>query len=428
MKNKAALVILGALILGVGTGLVIHLTASQDVRGTMVTVFDTVTHLFLNLIKMIIAPLIFATVVGGIAGATKKAGLGRMTVRSLGWFLTASLVVGAFGFVMAHIFQVGKGLHLVDTHVTESPLKTTALTAQSFIEGIIPSSFFQAMTENKPLQILIFAVFFGLGLLALHRTTGAGKISGAIEELTAVMLKVTGYVMLFAPIGVFAAVASAFTKNGFDAFNTYGSFIGSFYASLAGLWALLVLVAVLFLGRAAFRLIKAIREPMLIGFSTSSSEAAFPKMIETLTKFGIDRKTVGFILPLGYAFNVDGSMMYMTFTSVFLVHAYDLNLDVWQQVLMCLVMLLSSKGAAGVPRSALIVVAAVAPSFGVPLAGLAVLLVVDQILDMGRTATNLLGNGIAIAVLGRKGLGHDETPVLNTAEGEGLHLPEKSLA
>jgi Na+/H+-dicarboxylate symporter len=220
-----------------------------------------------------------------------------------------------------------------------------------------------------------------------------------------VMLRVTGYVMLAAPVGVFAAIAAAFTAEGFDAFATYASFIGGFYVSLSALWVLMIAVAVAFLGKAAFRLLRTVREPMVIAFATSSSEAALPKLIEGLTKFGVDKRTTGFVLPLGYSFNVDGSMMYMTFASVFLLNAYGIDMDLGQQIAMTAMLLLSSKGMAGVPRGSLVIVAAVVPAFGIPAAGIAVLLVIDQLLDMGRTATNILGNAIATAVLGRS---HDK--------------------
>lgn len=216
-----------------------------------------------------------------------------------------------------------------------------------------------------------------------------------------IMLKVTGYVMLVAPIGVFAAIASAFIAEGLDAFATYAGFIGGFYLSVSVLWAIMIAVGVAFLGPAMFRLFRSIRESMAVAFATSSTEAALPKLIEGLTNFGVDKRTTGFVLPLGYSFNVDGSMMYVTFASVFLMNAYGINMDFGTQLAMVAMLLLSSKGTAGVPRGSIVIVAAVVPAFGIPAAGIAVLLVIDQILDMGRTATNILGNAIATAVLGR---------------------------
>ncbi|MHA7289068.1 dicarboxylate/amino acid:cation symporter [Arthrobacter sp. MDT3-24] len=399
MKIKSTKWILASLLMGIISGLVFHWLLPPDVRDTFVAVFDTVTHMFLNLIKMIIAPLIFATLVSGIAGAAKSAGVGKLFGRSMLWFLSASVLVGAFGFIMAHLLNVGSGLNLVPTD--DAGLESKPLDFQTFITNIIPTSVFSALTTNNPLQILVFGALFGIALLNL-RKTGHAFIADAIDELMKVMLKVTGYVMLAAPVGVFAGIASAFTAKGLDAFATYASFIGGFYVSLSALWVIMIAVATAFLGRAAFRLVRMVREPMVIAFATSSSEAALPKLIEGLTKFGIDKRTTGFVLPLGYSFNVDGSMMYMTFASVFLINAYGIDMDLGQQIAMTAMLLLSSKGMAGVPRGSLVVVAAVIPGFGVPAAGIAVLLVVDQLLDMGRTATNILGNAIATAVIGRK--------------------------
>ncbi len=402
MKNRSTKWILASLLMGIISGLVFHWLLPADVRDAFVAVFDTVTHMFLNLIKMIIAPLIFATLVSGIAGAAKSAGVGKLFGRSMIWFLSASVLVGAFGFIMAHLLNVGYGLHLVPTG--DAGLESKPLDFQAFITNIIPTSVFSALTTNNPLQILVFGALFGIALLNL-RKSGHSSIADAIDELMKIMLKVTGYVMLAAPVGVFAGIASAFTAKGLDAFATYASFIGGFYVSLSALWVIMIAVATAFLGRAAFRLVRMVREPMVIAFATSSSEAALPKLIEGLTKFGIEKRTTGFVLPLGYSFNVDGSMMYMTFASVFLINAYGIDMDLGQQIAMTAMLLLSSKGMAGVPRGSLVVVAAVIPGFGVPAAGIAVLLVVDQLLDMGRTATNILGNAIATAVIGRK---HDD--------------------
>ena len=402
MKNKTTAWILAALIIGIAGGLLGHWLLPEGPRNGLVTILDTVTHMFLNLIKMIIAPLIFATLVSGIAGAAKSTGVGKLFARSLLWFVIASALVGTFGFITAHALNVGDGLGLVPTG--DAGIESKPMDYQAFITNIVPTSVFAALTSNNPLQILVFGALFGIALLNL-RKKGHSSIANAVDELMEVMLRVTGYVMLAAPVGVFAAIAAAFTAEGFDAFATYASFIGGFYVSLSALWVLMIAVAVAFLGKAAFRLLRTVREPMVISFATSSSEAALPKLIEGLTKFGVDKRTTGFVLPLGYSFNVDGSMMYMTFASVFLLNAYGIDMDLGQQIAMTAMLLLSSKGMAGVPRGSLVIVAAVVPAFGIPAAGVAVLLVIDQLLDMGRTATNILGNAIATAVLGRS---HDK--------------------
>ncbi|MGV9387057.1 dicarboxylate/amino acid:cation symporter [Nonomuraea sp. NPDC003707] len=399
MKNLMSRLIVGALVLGVGAGLVLHYQFASN-REEIVVVLETLTHLFLNLIKMVIAPLIFATIVSGIAGMAKAKGLGSLFARSMVWFVSASLLIGAYGFLAAHAMGVGNGLDLAPT-AGGPGIETEPVTPATFVEGLVPQSFIEALASNKPIQILVFSMFFGLALLAIKSANGDSRLADAIDELTNVMLKVTRYVMTLAPIGVFTAVAAAITAEGVGAFATYGSLIVSFYTALAGLWAALIAVGALFLGRGILRLINVVREPMFIAFSTASTEAAFPKMISSLTSYGVDRRTTGLILPLGYAFNIDGSMMYMTFSSVFLVNAYDIDMPIAQQILMCLILLVSSKGMAGVPRGALVIIAAVVPGFGVPATGVALLLVIDQLLDMGRTATNILGNAVAVAVLGR---------------------------
>ncbi|MEV7634412.1 dicarboxylate/amino acid:cation symporter [Microbacterium sp. NPDC089318] len=398
MKNKTTLWILAALLLGTISGLICHWLLPEGPRQGLVTALDTVTHMFLNLIKMVIAPLILATLVSGIAGAAKSTGVGRLFARAMAWFITASVLVGALGFTMAHILNVGDGLNLVPAG--ESGIETKTMDLPSFIVNIIPTSVFAALASNNTLQIIVFGSLLGMALLHM-RKKGHSSIANAIDELMEIMLKVTGYVMLAAPVGVFAAIASAFTAEGLDAFATYAGFIGGFYLSVTALWAIMIAVGLAFLGPAMFRLFRSIRESMAVAFATSSTEAALPKLIEGLTSFGVDKRTTGFVLPLGYSFNVDGSMMYMTFASVFLMNAYGINMDFGTQLAMVAMLLLSSKGTAGVPRASIVIVAAVVPAFGIPAAGIAVLLVIDQILDMGRTATNILGNAIATAVLGR---------------------------
>jgi Na+/H+-dicarboxylate symporter len=405
VKSKTTIVILLALALGVLLGLIAHAgVPAGPARTELVGVLDTVTHLFLNLIKMVVAPLVFAVIVAGIAGARGSQGMGPVFLRAVLWFLSASVVCGALGFLAARALGIGAGLHLTDTGTGtgtgETGLDAEPLDYRSFIEGVVPQSFVAAMAENNALQILVFGIFVGLALRSLKRH-GSHRIAVIVDELVAVMLTITGYVMRAAPVGVFAAVASAFTEQGVGAFAAYGTFIASFYASLAVLWVLMGAVAAMLLGRAALALFAAIREPMFVAFSTSSTEAAFPKLIESLTRFGIDRRTTGLVLPLGYAFNLDGSMIYMTFASMFLVNAYDVDLSLGQQIALVALLLLSSKGMAGVPRGALVIVAAVVPTFGVPAAGIALLLAIDQILDMARSATNILGNAIATAVIAR---------------------------
>lgn len=400
MKNRMTLFIFGGLVGGIIVGLILHVTLPKGAAETAVDVFGAIAHLFLNLIKMVVAPLIFAIIVSGITGMAHSTGLGRLFVKALGWFVGASIVVAAYGMVMAHVLGVGHGVTLPITNSSEvDSLAKEPMDFFSFVENLAPSSVIQAMADNNALQILVFGVLFGLAVLAI-KTSGGSRISDAIDELVPIMLKLTNYVMLAAPIGIFAAVSSAFTEQGLDSFATYGSLILGFYGSLGGLWALMLLVGSFVIGKQIFRLVGAIREPMVIAFSTASSEAALAKLIDSLTKFGIPRRTTGFVLPMGYSFNLDGSMMYMTFSSVFLINAYGLEMSLGEQIAMIALLLLSHKGMAGVPRGAFVILAAVLPSFGIPAAGLASLLVIDQLLDMGRTATNIFGNALATVVIG----------------------------
>jgi Na+/H+-dicarboxylate symporter len=256
------------------------------------------------------------------------------------------------------------------------------------------------MAQNEVLQIVIFSLFFGFALGSL-KDESADQVIGFIQGLSKAMLRVTDYVMRFAPIGVFAAVASVIATQGFGVLFTYGKFLGGFYMGLALLWAILIGVGYFFLRSSVFTLLKLLRAPIMLAFSTASSESAFPKTLEQLEKFGVDEKVSGFVLPLGYSFNLDGSMMYQAFAILFIAQAYNIDMSLSQQLTMLLVLMISSKGMAGVSRASLVVVAAVLPMFNLPEAGLLLIMGIDQFLDMGRTATNVVGNGIAASVIAK---------------------------
>jgi Na+/H+-dicarboxylate symporter len=363
--------------------------------------FALVTDIFLRLIRMIIAPLVFATLVSGIASMGDSKSIGRIGVKAIGWFAIASFISLSLGLVLANILEPGRAMHLAlpDTH-TLTNLKTSSLNIKDFIAHVFPRSIVEAMATNEILQIVVFALFFGFALAAVgNRATNT--ILSFTEELARVMIKITDYVMLFAPIGVFAAVAGAITTQGLGIVLTYGQFLGSFYVGLLGLWLIMILVGYLFLGKDVSRLLMLVREPALIAFSTASSESAYPKMLEQLERFGISERITGFVLPLGYSFNLDGSMMYMTFAVLFVAQAYGIDMSLGQQISMILFLMISSKGMAGVARASLVVVAATLPAFNLPEAGLLLIMGVDQFLDMGRTATNVIGNSIATAVIAK---------------------------
>ena len=309
---------------------------------------------------------------------------------------------------------------------TSTNLKTGGLSLKEFIVHVFPKSFFEAMATNEILQILVFSLFFGFALTAL-KDKPAVTVTKFIEELAHAMLKLTEYVMLFAPLGVFGAVAAAITTQGIGMLATYGKFIGTFYASLFVLWAVLVAAGFAFLGPRVFALMKSVREPMLIAFTTASSEAAYPKLMERLDRFGVNPRVTALTLPLGYSFNLDGSMVYQAFAALFIAQAYGIEMSFGQQVTLLLVMMLSSKGVAGVPRASLVVVAAVLPMFGLPEAGLLLIMGIDHFLDMGRTATNVIGNGIATAVVA-KWEGALGPPLPEDADVLGVAPPETTAA
>lgn len=400
--NKQTTWIVIAMILGVIVGYGCNVlsgspAAAKDIAGY----FAMVTEIFLRLIKMIIAPLIFTTLVAGMAGMGDARTVGRIGGKALGWFLMASLASLAIGLAFANLFQPGAnvGVPLPDVSAS-ADLKTSSLNLKDFITHVFPRNIFEAMANNEILQILVFSVFFGLALGSL-KDTKARALVEVIEGAVPVMLKVTDYVMRFAPVGVFAAVANVVTVQGLGILMVYGKFVGSFYATLVVLWAVLIGAGFLVLGSNVFRLVREVRQPMLVGFSTASSEAAYPRVMEKLEDFGVKERVIGFVLPLGYSFNLDGSMIYTAFAALFISQAYGLPLTMEQQIVMLLVLMVSSKGIAGVPRSALVVVAAVLPMFNLPEAGVLLIMGIDHFLDMGRTATNVLGNAIATTVVAK---------------------------
>jgi len=402
MRSKLTILILVAAVAGVLAGYVAHEAAPDAATAaTLAGYFSILADIFLRLIKMIIAPLVFATVVAGIAGSGDAKTVGRIGLKALAWFISASLVSLLVGMTLANVFQPGANLKLAlpDAGLATN-LKTGSLSLKEFIVHAFPRSFFEAMATNEILQILVFSLFFGFALTALKEKP-AVTITQFIHELAHAMLKVTEYVMLFAPVGVFGAVAAAITTQGIGVLATYGKFIGTFYVSLVVLWSVLIAAGFLFLGARVFSLLKTVREPMLIAFTTASSEAAYPKLMERLDRFGVNERVTALTLPLGYSFNLDGSMVYQAFAALFIAQAYGIEMSITTQITLLLVMMLSSKGIAGVPRASLVVVAAVLPMFGLPEAGLLLIMGIDQFLDMGRTATNVIGNGIATAVVAK---------------------------
>lgn len=400
--NRLPTLILIAMLLGVAAGAAIHhLAPDQDTANSIADHLSILTDVFLRMIKMIIGPLVFATLVSGIAGMGDGKAVGRIGLKAMAWFLAASITSLLIGLVMANVLTPGHGMDLpLPAADASASLKTNTLSLRHFVAHMFPKSIAEAMATNEVLQIVVFSVFFGFGLGALK--DGAGKpLLAAIEGLASVMLKVTNYVMAFAPVGVFGAISAVIAAQGLEVLVIYAKLLGSLYLALALLWLVLVGAAYAFLGRDVFRLLKTLRAPLMIGFATASSESAYPKVIDQLGRFGVKQRITNFVLPLGYSFNLDGSIMYTSFAALFVAQVYGIHLTLTQQITMLLVLLVTSKGIAGVPRASLVVVAAVLPMFGLPEAGILLVLGIDHVLDMGRTVTNVLGNAIATAVVAK---------------------------
>ena len=349
---------------------------------------------------MIIGPLVFSTLVVGIVHVGDTASLSRIGFLTVGWFLCASIVSLFLGLVMVQWLEPGVGLGLPLPDVgSEVSIKAGALTLKEFITHVFPKSFFEAMSNNEILQIVVFSLFTGVALSSIGEA--GKKLTEILDQVVMVMLLITGYVMKFAPIAVFAAIAATVTTQGVGILAVYLKFVGGFYLSLVILWIVLLAAGSAVIGRRVIALTRGIREPLLLAFSTASSEAAYPKTLEQLEKFGVPKRIASFVLPLGYSFNLDGSMMYCTFATLFIAQAYGIELTFAQQATMLLLLMLTSKGMAGVPRASLVVIAATLNFFGIPEQGLLLILAVDQFLDMGRSATNVVGNAVATTVVAK---------------------------
>jgi len=362
--------------------------------------FSLVADIFLRLIKMIVAPLVFTTLVVGVARLGDMKSVGRIGGKTLLWFFSASFISLLLGMVLVNFFEPGTAMNLpMPAADTDTGIKKAALTLKDFLYHVFPTSVFESMAKNEILQIVVFSLFFGVGTAAIGEK--GEVVIKAMDAIAHVILKVTGYVMNLAPLAVFGAMAAIIAKQGLGILSTYSIFIAEFYLGLLVLWLVLLLAGSVFIKKRIFTLIKRIREPIILAFSTSSSEAAFPKTLMELERFGCQNRIVSFVLPLGYSFNLDGSMMYMTFASLFIAQSYGIQLDIATQMSMLLVLMLTSKGIAGVPRASLVVIAGTLATFDIPEAGLALLLGIDPLLDMGRSATNVVGNSVATAVVSK---------------------------
>lgn len=399
--NKLTAMILVSMVVGILAG---HLFRSSTTDAAAIASFASnvsiLTDIFLRLIKMIIAPLVFSTLVVGIAKMGDSQTVGRVGIKAMAWFMTASLVSLSLGLIMVNLLKPGVGLNLPLPDVSQSSgISATAITLKDFVTHAIPKSVVEAMATNEILQLVVFSLFFGVAASGMGEK--AKPVVEVMDSIAHIMLKVTGFVMNFAPFAVFGAIAALIAKQGLGILLTYGTFVAEVYGTILVLWVILFLMGSAFIGKRILSLPGFIREPILLAFSTASSEAAYPKTLEGLKRFGCSEKISSFVLPVGYSFNLDGSMMYCTFATMFIAQAYGMEITIAQQITMLLLLMVTSKGMAGVPRASLVVIAAAMAQFHIPDAGLLLLLGVDHFLDMARSATNVVGNAIASSVVAK---------------------------
>ena len=438
MDRKLTLYILIGMVLGVVVGQIMHLALDPVlVKEQVAPWLKLLSDIFLNLIKLLVAPLVLSTIVVGIAHMGDSAALGRIGFRAVSWFIVASLISIGLGLVMVNLFEPGVGAPIPDAAAAAAAVgEVKDLKATEFILSIFPKNAIEAMATNNILQILVFSIFAGVALSAIGEK-GASLVRGA-DALAEMMLQITGYVMRYAPVAVFGAIANVVAASGLEILKTYLELLVEFYLSLVLLWVILLTIGAAFLRQRIWTLIRYIRQPLMIAFSTASSEAALPKMFEQLDRFGVPRRISGFILPLGYSFNLDGSMMYMSFATIFIAQAYGIDLSIGTQVMILLTLMISSKGIAAVPRASLVVITGTLAMFGLPVEGVAIILAIDQFLDMGRTATNVVGNAVATSVItkwegmleveGPEFVEHPHAPAHTAADGRaGLELDETNF-
>ena len=401
-QNKLFIAIIIALIVGVIMGGVVHIQYPESSEGFSKNI-KLLGTIFIRLVQMIIAPLVFTTLVVGIAKMSDMRMIGRVGSKAMLWFITASLVSLMIGLVFVNWLEPGRVMQLpipAADAAGDVVANSQGLSLEEFVKHIIPKSLFEAFATNEVLQIVVFSIMFGIALANMGEEY-TKPIVRALDICAHAILKMVGYIMWFAPLGVLGAIAAVVATNGFDIFKVYAIYLRDFFFALAILWLVLCIVGYLILGNRLFELLRRIKEPLLIAFSTTSSEAVFPKLVEELERFGCNNRIVSFILPLGYSFNLDGSMMYMTFAAIFIAQIYGIDMTVGQQVIMLLVLMLTSKGIAGVPRASLVIIVATCTMFGIPAEGIALILPIDHFCDMGRSMTNVLGNALATSAVSK---------------------------
>jgi Na+/H+-dicarboxylate symporter len=418
--NKNFLYVMIGLLLGVVLGVTSYYSLPDKATAADVAKYMAlVSAVFLKLIKMIIGPLVLSTLVVGIGHMGDASTVGRVGAKTMGWFVCASIVSLLLGLIMVNILQPGVGIVIADQGANTANLATSAFTVENFIDHVVPTSVFKSLADGEILQIVVFSIFAGVALMALGER---GKpVLAFADDVSHMMLVITGYVMKLAPIAVCASVASVITKSGPGILLNFAKFLGGFYLTLLMLWIILIAVGYLTLGGRMADLIKRMYEPFLLAFSTASSEASYPKILDQLEKFGVSKKIASFVLPLGYSFNLDGTMAYCTFATMFIAQAYGVDMPIGKQLAMAAVLMLTSKGVAGVPRASLVVILATLKQFGIPESGLLLILGIDQFLDMGRSATNVIGNSLAASAVAK--FEHELGPAKDEAETGALPMP-----
>jgi Na+/H+-dicarboxylate symporter len=422
--NRNFIYVMIGLLIGIVLGVACFYSFPDKATAADVAKYmSLISAVFLKLIKMIIGPLVLSTLVVGIGHMGDAATVGRVGAKTMAWFVSASIVSLLLGLVMVNLLQPGVGIPMADQGAATANLSTQAFSIENFVDHLVPTSLFKSLAEGEILQIVVFAIFAGIAIMAMGEH---GKpLIDLAEHVSQMMLKITGYVMKMAPLAVAASVASVITKSGPGILLNFAKFLGGFYLTLVILWVLLVAVGYLTLGPRMFDLVKRMREPFLLAFSTASSEASYPKILDQLERFGVSKRIASFVLPLGYSFNLDGTMAYTTFATLFIAQAYGVDMPIGKQLLMAAILMITSKGVAGVPRASLVVILATLKQFGIPEAGLFLILGIDQFLDMGRSATNVIGNSLAAAAVAKfendLGPAKDEVP-----DGGPMPLPAQA--
>ena len=411
--NKLTLFIVIFMLAGILSGAAIHEYASPDAINAWSDNITLLTDIFLRLIKMVIAPLAFSTLTVGIMKLGETSTIGRVGGKAMVWFISSSVLSILVGLFIVTLEHPGSGLNLaIPAESVDTGLAVGGMTLKGFLTHTIPTSIAGAMANNEILQIVVFSMFFGIGGASLGQKFNAPLVA-ALDVVSHIMLKVTGYVMYVAPLAIFAAISSVVATQGLGILLNYASFIGGYYVAIVLTCMVLMAVGYMMLKKEVFRLVSMLKDPVLVAFTTSSSEAAYPKTLEQLVRFGCSRNIVSFVLPIGYSFNLVGSMVYCSFASMFIAQAYNIHLSFSEVTVLMLTLMLASKGIAGVPRSALVVLAATIPGFNIPVAGILLLMGIDHFLDMGRSAINVLGNGIATAMLAQnEGLLEEEAELV----------------